>query len=325
MDGRDVDPEPCRDNASTRTVEIRYRRLSDHEMTIPGTHDQRGAIEVAPGPSARSRRNRLEQPAADPHDVRAGTERYPVQVDRPFTLSHPEPRAVATVSDGCWMRSRLVGYEVVRSDAGIGDEVADGHPEHDDESDQCCDRGVQRQRAHHGPTPCVEEQSAKRLTFEQGGHLTGQLGVGWRSTGQLAHLRIRLTAGHRLQVRRDELVGVGLGLRAGVDLLTRVLLQPRELGGGQRRRALGREGNVLGTQLGMHHVEPEARTVEQERRADSENQTQNDFDDPAGRDKANIVRGRRVFGDAPPEPPGAELAPTGVGAMSVAAFIAYSS
>src|SRR5450755_3426817 len=103
----------------------------------------------------------------------------------------------------------------------------------------------------------VQQQTAQGLTLEQRCDLPGQLRVVRVGDRSRAHLRIRLTSGDRRKVASDEPVRVRLRLRSGVDLLARVLLQVRELGGRERGAALGRERDVLCVELTVHHVESE--------------------------------------------------------------------
>ena len=130
------------------------------------------------------------------------------------------------------------------------------------------DDGADEHDLPHLPEPVgVQQQAAQGLTPEDGLHLRRQRGVlrlGQRCRGQL---RVRLAAADLPQVDGDEVVGVGLGLRAGGHLLAGVGGHGRGVGGGQGldgRAARGREIDLLGSELGVHLVAHEIVSPQQQ-------------------------------------------------------------
>ena len=111
-----------------------------------------------------------------------------------------------------------------------------------------------------------------------------------------AHLRVGLAAGDGGQVPADEPVGVGLGLVAGVHLLTGVALEIGELRRAQRRAALGGKRDVLGVELGVDHVQPEMAPEEQQPAADTQDDVQDHLDHPAGGHETEHGAPRRHHG-----------------------------
>src|ERR1700674_632170 len=164
----------------------------------------------------------------------------------------------------------------------VGYQGAGGGAEDDEEADEGADGGVEGDHADDGPAPGVEQQAAQGFAFEQGGYLAGEFGVGGVGLGGGADLGVGLAAGDAGQVAVDEPVGVGLGFGAGVDFLAGVALQVGELRGGEGGAGCGGEGDVLGGELGVDHVEPEVAAVEQQAAADPEYDGEDEFDDSAG-------------------------------------------
>jgi len=80
-------PEPSHSDwtlsyhTSSFAVQIRYRRLLDHELTFWRGDDERRMIEITPRTTGNESRRRLKEPSTDPNDVRFSTQQDPVQVD----------------------------------------------------------------------------------------------------------------------------------------------------------------------------------------------------------------------------------------------------
>jgi hypothetical protein len=70
----------CHDAAIFPTVTVRDRGHLDDEWSV-GDRDEGGVVERVPGPSLDESEQRLEDPPADAYDVRASTERQPVEVN----------------------------------------------------------------------------------------------------------------------------------------------------------------------------------------------------------------------------------------------------
>ena len=82
-----VSPEPSHSDGTLRhhtspfAMQIRYRRLLDHEVTFWRGDDERRMVEITARTTGNESRRRLEELPADPNDVRSGAQRDPVQVD----------------------------------------------------------------------------------------------------------------------------------------------------------------------------------------------------------------------------------------------------
>jgi len=80
-------PEPSHSDwtlsyhTSSFAVQIRYRRLLDHELTFWRGDDERRMIEITPRTTGNESRRRFKEPSTDPNDVRFSTQQDPVQVD----------------------------------------------------------------------------------------------------------------------------------------------------------------------------------------------------------------------------------------------------
>lgn len=118
----------------------------------------------------------------------------------------------------------MLATDLTTSDHRTGEEVTDGDDQHDHETDQGRYAGEKGDRADNRPAPRVQEQASQRFAPGQRGGLTGQLRISWIGPGELADLRLGLPIGDRREVALNELIGVRLRLRPGVDLLAGVLL-----------------------------------------------------------------------------------------------------
>ena len=80
-------PEPSHSDGTLRyhtspfAMQIRYRRLLDHEVTFWRGDDERRMVEITPRTTGNESCRRLKELPADPNDVRSGAQRDPVQVD----------------------------------------------------------------------------------------------------------------------------------------------------------------------------------------------------------------------------------------------------
>jgi hypothetical protein len=133
----------------------------------------------------------------------------------------------------------------------------------EDERDGCGDergdRGDPGDRAHGAEGVGVQQEAAERLTLE--GELDQALGLGVVRVGasSRAELRVGPAAGRLVEVDLDVVVGVGLGLRTGGELLPGVLLEVRlDLRVVELLRAGLREVDPLGHELGVDVVGHEA-------------------------------------------------------------------
>jgi hypothetical protein len=85
-----------RHHTSPLAMQIRDRRLLNHEVTFWRGDDERRMVEITPGTTGNESQRSLKELPADPDDVRSGAQRHPVQVDSPLA---PERRfRVATGS-----------------------------------------------------------------------------------------------------------------------------------------------------------------------------------------------------------------------------------
>src|SRR5579864_6802659 len=143
------------------------------------------------------------------------------------------------------------------------------------------DGGVERVGADRPPAVSVQQQTAKRLTAEEGLNLAGELGVGRIRLRLGADLRIGLAAGDLTQVDADEVIRVDLGLGTGRELLPtvlvhRCLLVSRQ--GRNRRAVRRREVDLLRRELGLDLVGNEGIAPEQESRAKAQDADQADLE-----------------------------------------------
>jgi NAD(P)-dependent dehydrogenase (short-subunit alcohol dehydrogenase family) len=119
--------------------------------------------------------------------------------------------------------------------------------------------GIHRDGAHGAEGVGVQQEAAEGLTLE--GELDQALGLGVVRVGprSRAELRVRPASGRLVEVDLDVVVGVGLGLRTGGELLPGVLLEVRlDLRVVELLRAGLREVDPLGHELGVDVVGHEA-------------------------------------------------------------------
>jgi hypothetical protein len=94
-------------------------------------------------------------------------------------------------------------------------EAKDREDEHHSGADEGRDRRDAGDRGYGAEGVGVEQQAAQGLTLKHCGDRCCQRGVGGCSFCLGAELGIGLAAADRLEVNRDEVVGVGLGLLTG--------------------------------------------------------------------------------------------------------------
>jgi hypothetical protein len=138
-------------------------------------------------------------------------------------------------------------------------EPEEGQQAHCGGSDEAGPRGIHGDLSHGAEGVGVEQQAAQRLTLEGQVDQAGRLLVVRVRPSSVAQLGVGLAASGLFEVHLDEVVGVGLGLGTGDQLLPGVLLEVRlHLRVLQLVAAGLREVDVLGRELGVDVVAHEA-------------------------------------------------------------------
>src|ERR1019366_8765309 len=119
------------------------------------------------------------------------------------------------------------------------------------------DRSDTSDHAYGAEGISVEQQAAQGLTFEHRVNRCRQLGIGGGGLCLCAALGGGKGAADRLEVHRDEVICVRLGLGTGEKLLAGILVEERADLRAGRGRSLRREEDLLLAELGLHLVADE--------------------------------------------------------------------
>ena len=90
-----------RDHPTSFAARIRDRRLLDDEPALGHVDEQGGVVQLATWATVHRRGDGLEQPTADAHDVRAGAQGDPIQLDGPALTTHVVHGASQPGAHGC--------------------------------------------------------------------------------------------------------------------------------------------------------------------------------------------------------------------------------